>query len=120
MNRLLKASLALGVTALAAGGLRRVISSEPRYAPWEKPDFDDFEHRVLILGGGFAGYNAATHLCDLIRDREDVGVMVIDRHNYLTFWPLLAGVISSGVSVRNIAQPLRRPLIHMGVSFRRA
>ena len=120
MDKLLKASLALGVTVLAAGGLKRVISSEPRYAPWEKPDFDEFEHRILILGGGFAGYNAAKHLCESTREREDVGVMVIDRHNYLTFWPLLAGVVSSGVSVRNIAQPLRRPLIHLGASFQRA
>lgn len=53
MNRLLKGSLALGVTELAAGGLKRVMNSEPRYASWEKPDFEDFEHRVLILGGGF-------------------------------------------------------------------
>lgn len=120
MNRLLKGSLAVGITALAVGGLKRAVSSEPRYAPWEKSPFEDFEHRVLILGGGFAGYNTATHLCELVRDREDVGVMVIDRHNYLTFWPLLAGAISSGVSVRNIAQPLRRPLIHMGASFQRA
>ena len=120
MNRLLKGSLAVGITALAVGGLKRAVRSEPRYAPWEKPDFEDFEHCVLILGGGFAGYNAAKHLCELTWEREDVGVMVIDRHNYLTFWPLLAGVISSGVSVRNIAQPLRRPLIHMGVSFQRA
>jgi NADH dehydrogenase len=120
MNRVLKGGLALSVAALAAGGLKRFMSSEPRYAPWEKPAFEDFEHRVLILGGGFAGYNAAKHLCELTWGREDVGVMLIDRQNYLTFWPLVAGVVSSGVGIRNIAQPLRRILIRVGASFRRA
>ncbi len=120
MNKLAKGGLALGGAALAVGGLRWVLSSEPRYAPWEKPRFEEFRHKVLILGGGFAGYNAAKNLCDLIRDRDDVGVMVIARENYLTFWPMVPGIVSSDIGVRNIAQPLRRPLIHMGASFRRA
>ena len=120
MNRAVKAGLAIGGAALAVGGLRAVMGSEPRYAPWEKPRFEEFEHRVLILGGGFAGFNAAKNLCEKIRDREDVGVMVISRDNYLTFWPMVPGVVASDVGVRNIAQPLRRPLIHGGASFRRA
>lgn len=120
MNRAVKASMAIGGAALAVGGLRWATSSEPRYAPWEKPRFEEFEHRVLILGGGFAGFNAAKKLCELIWDRDDIGVMVISRDNYLTFWPMVPGVIASDVGVRNIAQPLRRPLIHGGASFRRA
>ena len=120
MGRVVKAGLAIGGAALAVGGLRALMGSEPRYAPWEKPRFEEFEHRVLILGGGFAGFNAAKNLCEKIRDREDVGVMVISRDNYLTFWPMVPGVVASDVGVRNIAQPLRRPLIHGGASFRRA
>jgi NADH dehydrogenase len=46
--------------------------------------------------------------------------MVISRDNYLTFWPMVPGIVASDVGVRNIAQPLRRPLIHAGASFRRA
>ncbi|WP_273886997.1 NAD(P)/FAD-dependent oxidoreductase [Rubrobacter naiadicus] len=120
MNNLLKGGLALGGTALAVGGLRWALSSEPRYAPWEKPRFADFENRVLILGGGFGGYNVAKSICEMTRKRDDVGVMVISRENYLTFWPMVPGVVSSDVGVRNIAQPLRRTLIHLGASFRRA
>lgn len=120
MNRAVKAGAVIGGAALAVGGLRWAMSSEPRYAPWEKPKFEDFEHRVLILGGGFAGFNAAKHLCELTEGREDVGVMVIARENYLTFWPMVPSVVASDVGVRNIAQPLRRSLIHMGASFRRA
>ena len=120
MNRAVKAGAVIGGAALAVGGLRWAASSEPRYAPWEKPRFEEFEHRVLILGGGFAGYNAAKNICEKVRDREDVGVMVISRDNYLTFWPMVPGVVASDVGVRNIAQPLRRPLIRGGASFRRA
>lgn len=120
MSRAVKAGLAIGGAALAVGGLRWAMGAEPRYAPWEKPRFEEFEHRVLILGGGFAGYNAAKNLCERTRGREDVGVMVISRDNYLTFWPMVPGVVASDTGVRNIAQPLRRPLIHLGASFRRA
>ncbi len=120
MNRAVKAGAVVGGAALAVGGLRWAAGSEPRYAPWEKPRFEDFKHRVLILGGGFAGYNAAKNICEKTRGREDVGVMVISKDNYLTFWPMVPGVVASDVGVRNIAQPLRRPLIHAGASFRRA
>lgn len=120
MNGLAKGGLALGGAALAVGGLKWALGSEPRYAPWEKPRFNEFEHKILVLGGGFAGYNVAKNICEMTRDRDDVGVMVISRDNYLTFWPMVPGVVSSDVGVRNIAQPLRRTLIHSGASFRRA
>ncbi|CAN5715637.1 NAD(P)/FAD-dependent oxidoreductase [soil metagenome] len=120
MGKLLKAGAVLGGTALAVGGVRWALASEPRYAAWEKPRFEEFEHRVLILGGGFGGFNTAKHLCELTEGREEVGVMVISRDNYLTFWPMVPSVVASDVGIRNIAQPLRRSLIHMGASFRRA
>ena len=48
------------------------------------------------------------------------GVMLISKENYFTFWPMLAGVISSDIQTQNVAQPLRRSLIEAGASFRRA
>ena len=94
--------------------------SRPRYEPWERQPYQDFPNRVLILGGGFAGYTAAKTLCRLTRHRDDVGVMLISRENYFTFWPMLAGAISSDIETKNVAQPLRRALIRDGASFRRA
>src|SRR5215211_6327538 len=75
---------------------------------------------VLTVGGGFAGYKAAQTLCELARDRDDVGIMLISRENYFTFWPMLASVIGGDVATQNVAQPLRRTLIRLGASFRRA
>src|SRR5215210_7263964 len=92
----------------------------PRYEPWERPPYRDFPNRVLILGGGFAGYTAAKTLCKHTRHRDDVGVMLVSRENYFTFWPILPGVVSSDIDTKNVAQPLRRALIRDGASFRRA
>jgi NADH dehydrogenase len=122
MNGLLKGALAVGGGVAAAEGLRRALwpGPKPRYEPWERPPFSDFANRVLILGGGFAGYTAAKTLCKMTRRRNDVGVMLISRENYFTFWPMLPGVVSSDIDTKNVAQPLRRALIREGASFRRA
>lgn len=120
MNGLLKGGLALGGAVVALGALRRALNPTPRYAAWEKPRYDEFENKVLVVGGGFGGFTAAKKLCDLIKDREDVGVLVIARDNFFTFWPMVAGIVSSDIDSRNVAQPLRRALITAGASFRRA
>jgi NADH dehydrogenase len=72
------------------------------------------------LGGGFGGYTAARDLCELIRDRDDVGILVLAKNNFFTFWPMVPGIVSSDIDARNVAQPLRRALITAGASFRRA
>ncbi|MGB3682390.1 MAG: NAD(P)/FAD-dependent oxidoreductase [Rubrobacteraceae bacterium] len=122
MNKLLKGSLAVGGGALALETLRRLLKDtpNPRYEPWERKPYTEFENKVLILGGGFGGYTSAKSLCKMIEKRNDVGVMVISKENYFTFWPMLAGVISSDIETKNVAQPLRRSLIEHGASFRRA
>ena len=120
MNKILKAGLVAGGAVAAASLLRRTMNSEPRYAPWEKPPYETFRHKVLIVGGGFAGYTVAQDLCEKTRGRDDVGVMLISKENFFTFWPMVPEVVGKDVDVENIAQPLRRPLIKSGASFRRA
>jgi NADH dehydrogenase len=120
MNGWLKGGLAVGGMAAGVGVLRRILNPRPRYAPWEKPRYEDFEEKILVVGGGFGGYTAATKLCELTKGREDVGVLVIARDNFFTFWPMVPGIVSSDIDTRNVAQPLRRALIMAGASFRRA
>ena len=122
MNKLLKGSLAVAGGAVATEVLRRAIRYEPqpKYEPWERRPFKEFDNRVLVVGGGFAGYTTAKTLSELTEDRDDVGIMVIDRENFFTYWPMVAGIISSDVEAKNIAQPLRRALVQFGASFRRA
>jgi NADH dehydrogenase len=121
VRRFVKGALAVGAGAVVTEALRRALSARSRrYEPWEKPPFREFPTKVLILGGGFAGYTAARKLCRFTRNRDDIGVMVISRDNFFTFWPMLPGVVSSDIDTRNVAQPLRRALIADGASFRRA
>jgi NADH dehydrogenase len=58
--------------------------------------------RVVVLGGGFAGINAAMVLSDL-----PVDVTLVDRKNYHTFQPLLYQVALAVLSPADIAQPIR-------------
>src|SRR5215475_3789454 len=62
-------------------------------------------HRVVILGGGFAGLNAAQKL-----KRADVDVTLIDRRNFHLFQPLLYQVATGSLSPGQIAAPLRSVL----------
>lgn len=59
-------------------------------------------HRVVIVGGGFGGLNAAQSL-----RRAAVDVTLIDRRNFHLFQPLLYQVATGGLSPANIAVPLR-------------
>src|SRR5215210_5626111 len=120
MNGLVKGGLVVGGVVLGLGAMRRALNPTPRYAPWEKPPYAEFEKKVLIVGGGFGGYTAATDLCKMTRGRDDLGVLVVARDNFFTFWPMVPGIVSSDIDARNVAQPLRRALILAGASFRRA
>jgi NADH dehydrogenase len=109
MGRLSKGAFALGGAALAAGVLRRALNPRSRYEAWERPPYGEFSNRVLVLGGGFGGYTAAYTLCNLTRGRHDVGVMLISKENYFTFWPMVPAIISSDIDTRNVAQPFAGP-----------
>ncbi len=61
---------------------------------------------VVIVGGGFAGLNAAKKL----GGRTDVRVTLVDRQNYHLFQPLLYQVAMAGLSPADIATPIRSVL----------
>jgi len=65
--------------------------------------------RVVIIGGGFGGLNAAQKLAKL-----PVNVTVLDRRNYHTFQPLLYQVATAGLSPGEIAAPIRGVLKENG------
>jgi NADH:ubiquinone reductase (H+-translocating) len=104
-NQLARISLVVGGTVAAGSVLRRALRPPPRRAPWEKVPYGEFPHKVLVAGGGFAGYMAAKTLCDLTEDRDEVGVLVISKENYFAFWPMVPGIIGSEVDIANVAQP---------------
>ena len=58
--------------------------------------------RVVVVGGGFGGLNAARTLA-----RYAVRVTLVDRKNHHTFQPLLYQVATAGLSPGEIAAPIR-------------
>ena len=66
-------------------------------------------HKVVIIGGGFGGLEAAKAL-----GKIPVEVTLLDRRNYFLFQPLLYQVATGGLSPADIAHPLRRVLRKYG------
>ena len=71
----------------------------------EKKDQKDHRPHVVIIGGGFAGINAAKSLA-----KAPVRVTVVDRKNHHTFQPLLYQVALAVLSPAEIASPIRTVL----------
>ena len=59
--------------------------------------------RIIIIGGGFSGLAAAKGL-----ENKELQVVLIDKHNYHTFQPLLYQVATGGLEPDSIAFPLRK------------
>ena len=59
--------------------------------------------RIVIIGGGFGGIELAKSLKD-----ENVDILLLDKHNYHTFQPLLYQVATGSIQAESIAFPLRR------------
>ncbi len=60
------------------------------------------KHRVVIVGGGFAGLNAAKKL-----GKAEAEITIIDRSNHHLFQPLLYQVATGGLSPADISAPIR-------------
>lgn len=58
--------------------------------------------RVVILGGGFAGLGAAGKL-----KKANAEVVLIDKHDYHTFQPMLYQVATNLIATEEVAHPLR-------------
>ena len=61
--------------------------------------------RVVIVGGGFGGLEAARRL-----KNANVDVTVVDRHNHLLFQPLIYQVAAGALSSGQVASPIRHLL----------
>ena len=68
--------------------------------------------RIVIVGGGFAGVSMAKALAN-----KNAQIVLLDKHNYHTFQPLLYQVSSAGLEPDSIAYPLRKIIKKHKTSF---
>ena len=59
--------------------------------------------RIVIIGGGFAGIALAKKL-----KNKKVQVVLLDKHNYHNFQPLMYQVATGGLEAGSIAYPIRK------------
>ena len=65
--------------------------------------------RIVIVGGGYAGFYTALKLEKLLR-RNEAEVVVIDPLPYMTYQPFLPEVAAGSIEARHAIIPLRRHL----------
>ena len=87
----------------SARGVRADAGRHPRRPCGDRP----VSHRVVIVGGGFGGLEAAKAL-----RRAPVEVTVVDRQTHHLFQPLLYHVATGILSEGNVAPPIRDVLRH--------
>ncbi|MEO1269085.1 MAG: FAD-dependent oxidoreductase [Myxococcota bacterium] len=58
--------------------------------------------RIGIVGGGFAGFEAALQLDDALRGRRNVELILFSEQSHFTYTPLLPDVATGAVSMRSV------------------
>jgi NADH dehydrogenase len=66
-------------------------------------------HRIVVLGGGFAGIAAARRLERLLRP-DEASLTLVSFENFSLFTPMLPEVASSGLEARHVCTPVRTVL----------
>lgn len=79
--------------------------------------YPDSPTKILIVGGGFGGLSALETLAKSFAGSREVGIGLLDRTNYTTFWPMVPSAISGNVEVRHMAHPIRRLITPLGAEF---
>ena len=109
MRGKLAAVAALVGAAGAYRSMRRPRSLRSRYSHAPR--------KILIVGGGFGGLAALDGLVEDLDGDSEVGVALLDRVNFTTFWPMVPSTISGNVEVRHIAHSIRRRILPLGAEF---
>src|SRR5215213_3916291 len=97
-NKLAMGGLILGAIWGAYRRLRRPILLQGSYA--RAPT------KILIIGGGFGGLSVARELARALRGTENVGVALVDRLNYTTYFGT-PGAEEHAMDVKGLGDALR-------------
>ena len=107
----------LSAAAALAGGAVTLGAYRARKPKPLGVDYLDAPVKVLIVGGGFGGLAAARELARAFGGEREVGLGLLDRANYTTFWPMVPSAISGNIEVRHAARSIRRVIKRLGAEF---
>jgi NADH:quinone reductase (non-electrogenic) len=68
------------------------------------------KHRIVIVGGGFAGLYAALELDKALPTRPEIEITLINKENFFLFTPMLHEVAAGDLDLTNIVNPVRKLL----------
>src|SRR4051812_38345720 len=68
------------------------------------------KHRIVIVGGGFAGLYAALELDKTLATRPEIEITLINKENFFLFTPMLHEVAAGDLDLTNIVNPVRKLL----------
>jgi NADH:ubiquinone reductase (H+-translocating) len=74
-----------------------------------------FMVRIVILGGGFGGVEAARYLDRTVGKNRDIEVTLVSRENFTVFTPMLHEVAAGDLEPAHICNPLRKLLRHVTI-----
>src|SRR3712207_9073565 len=106
VNGLAKGGLALGGLVVGVAALKRALNPRPRYAPWEKPPYGEFENKVLVVGGGFGGYTGAKDNRRPLADRGQARGRLVRPDKIFSFLSPAAACVAGESAARHGAPPL--------------
>jgi len=71
------------------------------------------QHRIVILGGGFAGLYTALELEKRFACEPNVQITLVNRENFFLFTPMLHEIAAGDLDLTNIVNPIRKLLRHV-------
>jgi len=116
---------AIKVKLVAAAALVGGATGAKAYGAFRKPKplgvhYLEAPTKVLVVGGGFGGIPAVRALVRSLGGSREVGVALLDRVNFTTFYPLVPRTISSTVEIGHLAHSIRNILTPLRVDFHQA
>lgn len=115
------AQSALGALVLLLTPVLSYLVGAPLSAMWKSRRWHEPGQavRVVIVGGGFAGLDAAMALDAALGWSDKLQVTVIDRKNYFLFPPLLPSVAVGAIETRQVTYPFRRIFEATNIRFKK-
>jgi NADH dehydrogenase len=115
------AQTALDALVLLLAPMLGYLAGAPLKAMWKTRNWREPAQpvRVVIVGGGFAGLDAAMGLDAVLGWSHKLELTVIDRKNYFLFPPLLPSVAVGAIETRQVTYPFRRVFEATNIRFKK-